>query len=111
MDKATADLGALARIEIELTDVDVVLACLDRTEPTRCEVCKAATADGSISSRAALRLCSYNRQPAGDDPAAGPDEDDAGDQHPTDGQLSGPAAPPTMPATELAGDGGPRGTV
>ncbi len=101
MDEAVADLGALARIEIELADVDVVLACLDRTEPTRCEVCEAATADGSISSRAALRLCSFNREPAGSEAGDGAD----------DGQLSPEAAPPTMPATELAGDGGPRGTV
>lgn len=110
MDEAQPDVGApdsseMAQIEMELADVDVVLACLDRGVPTRCEVCEAATADGSIASRAALRLCSFNREPTDHEPG-----DEQGDE-PADEQLSPAAAPPTMPATELAGDGGRRGTV
>ena len=60
-----ADLETLARIESELADVEVVLACLESGSDTRCDVCVAAERDGSLAGREALRLCSLSRTAVG----------------------------------------------
>lgn len=57
-------LTDLDRLEEELADVEVALACLSSPGNERCEICRQAIADGTLARRPALAACSETRLPA-----------------------------------------------
>lgn len=54
----------LDRLEQELADVEVALACLSRAGNDRCEACRMAISDGTLGDRPALAACSGTKLPA-----------------------------------------------
>lgn len=54
----------LDRLEQELDDVEVALACLSRESDDLCATCGSARADGTLDSRPALAACAVNKFPA-----------------------------------------------
>lgn len=65
-------MADLDRLERELADVEVALACISGAQTERCRVCCDAARDGSLSQRPALAACAADKGPAvtGADPAA-----------------------------------------
>lgn len=54
----------LDRLEEELADVEVALACLSYDGNELCDVCRGARVDGTLEHRPALAACSANKLPA-----------------------------------------------
>lgn len=57
---AMADLD---RLEQDLSDVEVVLACLSTDRREVCDICRIARADASIAERPALAACAADKLP------------------------------------------------
>ena len=54
----------LDRLEQELADVEVALACLGREGDELCATCGSARVDGTLQQRPALAACAANKFPA-----------------------------------------------
>ena len=54
----------LDRLEQELGDVEVAIACLSRDSDQLCSTCGNARVDGTIADRPPLLACSANKFPA-----------------------------------------------
>jgi hypothetical protein len=59
-----AAMTDLDRLEQELDDVEVALACLSRDGNDRCPSCRAAIADGTLADRPSLAACAATKLPA-----------------------------------------------
>ena len=57
---AMADLD---RLEQDLSDVEVVLACITTDRREVCDTCRIARADASIAERPALAACAADKLP------------------------------------------------
>ncbi len=55
-------VGDLDRLEADLDDVEMAMACLARESSELCEICRDAREDGSIDSRPALIACATGRR-------------------------------------------------
>lgn len=59
-----APMTDLDRLEQELGDVEIALACLSREGDDRCPECRSAITDGTMVDRPALAACSATKLPA-----------------------------------------------
>lgn len=59
-----SEMSDLDRLERELDDVEVALACLARDGDDRCPTCRAALTDGTLVGRPALAACAATKLPA-----------------------------------------------
>ena len=58
------EMTDLDRLEQELDDLELVLACLSRDGDDRCQTCRTAIAEGTLADRPALAACVATKLPA-----------------------------------------------
>jgi hypothetical protein len=59
-----AESSDLDRLEQDLDDLEVALACLSRDGDDRCPTCRSALAEGNLAERPALAACAATKLPA-----------------------------------------------